>query len=167
MIRMLSAKALFRLLVVVTFVAPFLSFALPTGNISEDWRTVGEWHGNGGFWLDLIAYVSGLEGARCIAAIAALVALAGLVLGLGVGLFLFWRPARLANLLIALYVILVAPWSGLVVLFPLEVALADFRMLCEGAVIALSFTPPIKDYFERTGPARSDVNEQDQYRQEK
>ena len=144
-------KAFFRVLLVASFLGivagAFISIF--PGNISEDWRTITTWNGNGGFYesLDVSAFPTSIVGR--IGLIALLVVVLLVLVGVYVGLFLFWRYARLCNLLLTILFVLIAPWAGLVVLLPLEASIYDFTMLCDGAVIALSYTSPIKDHFER------------------
>jgi len=53
----------------------------------------------------------------------------------------------MANLLFTIAFVLVAPWGGLSVVFPIEATLTYFATLCEGALVALSFSSPIKQRF--------------------
>lgn len=146
----MTTKAFFRSLVVATFLAPMACVVMTAvpGNISEDWRTITEWHGNGGFYDQLASVDLPSNFIPRIAVITLLVSSVLFLLSVYVGLILFWRFARLANLLLTILFLILAPWAGLVVLLPSEAALYDFTMLCEGAVIALSYTAPIKGYFD-------------------
>lgn len=146
----MNPKSLFRLLIVVTMVSAIggaLAAVFP-GNISEDWRTISEWSGNGGIYERVGSPELLDKESAPYAVIGLLVALILFLLSISVGLFLFWRVARLANLLVSVAFLLLAPWEGLVVLLPLEAAFYNFTTLCEGAVIALSYVSPVKDYFE-------------------
>ena len=146
----MNSKALFRLLVAATLVfaiAGGLVAAFP-GNISDDWRTVTEWNGNGGFyeWFDQFALPANVI---VRGALIALIVILGLFLvSVYVGLFLFWRFARIANVILTVIFVVVAPWAGLVILLPIEAGLYDLTMLCEGALIAFSYASPIKQHFE-------------------
>ncbi len=146
----MSPKTLFRVLLAFSLlgvVAGALAAAFP-GNISEEWRTATEWNGNGGLYEHLATYELPTHAVARAAVIGGLVVFLLALLSVYVGLFLFWRFARLANLLLTILFVFAAPWAGLVVLLPLEAAFYDFTMLCEGVVLALSYTPPIKGYFE-------------------
>ena len=147
----MNAKNVFRLLLVATLLAGIAGALVASfpGNISEDWRTITEWNGNGGFYERFESFTLPTHAAGRVAVITALVLLLLFLLSVYVGLFLFWRFARITNLLLTVLLVLVAPWAGLVVLLPIEAGLYDFMMLCEGAVVTLSYTSPIKDYFER------------------
>ena len=146
----MTPKTFFRLLVAATLlvaIAGGVVAAFP-GNISDDWRTVTEWNGNGGFYERFDSFTLPAHIFARVALIALLVILLLFLLSVYVGLFLFWRFARIANVLLTVLFVIVAPWAGLVILLPIEAGLYDLTMLCEGAVIALSYTSPIKDYFE-------------------
>lgn len=147
----MNARTVFRLLLVAMLLGAIASalIAVFPGNISEDWRTITEWNGNGGFYERLDSFTSSTHIAGRVAVILLLAVIVLFLLAVYVGLFLFWRFARLSNLLLTILLLLLAPWSGLVVLLPVEAAVYDFTMLCEGAVVALSYTSPVKDYFER------------------
>jgi len=147
----MNAKTVFRLLLVAILLGAIASALIASfpGNISEDWRTISEWNGSGGFYERLDSFTLPTHIVARVAVITALVLLLMLLLSVYVGLFLFWRFARITNLLLTVLLVLVAPWAGLVILLPVEAAVYDFTMLCEGAVVALSYTSPIKDYFER------------------
>ena len=147
----MNAKTVFRLLLVAKLLAPIAVAIVASfpGNISEDWRTITEWNGNGGYDERFESFTLSTHAAGQVAVISALVLLLLFLLYVYVGLFLFWRFARITNLLLTVLLVLVAPWAGLVVLLPIEAALYDFIMFCQGAVIALSYSSPTKDYFER------------------
>jgi hypothetical protein len=146
----MNAKSFFRLLLIAPFFELVVGTLVPASpyEISENWRTISEWHGNGGFYEHLGAFASSTSTLGRFAEISLLAVGLLLLLTVYVGLFLFWRPARLANLLLTLAFLVSAPWAGLVVLLPVEAALYGFTMLCEGAVVALCYTSPIKNYFE-------------------
>ena len=146
----MNSKTVFRILLVATLVGAIggaLAAIFP-GNISEDWRTVTEWNGNGGIceWFESFTLPTHI--AARVALIILAVLLAVFFLSIYVGLFFFWRLARVTNVILTIVFLLIAPWAGLVILLPLEAAFYDFTMLCGGAVIALSYSPPIKHYFE-------------------
>ena len=147
----MNAKTVFRLLLVAILLGAIASALIASfpGNITEDWRTITEWNGNGGFYERLDSVTSPAHIAGRVAVISLLAVIVLFLLTVYVGLFLFWRFARLSNLLLTILLLLLAPWSGLVILLPIEAAVYDFTVLCEGAVIALSYTSPVKDYFER------------------
>lgn len=146
----MTPKTLFRLLVALTLlgaIAGALAATFPV-NIGDDWRTVAEWSGNGGIYERLGSFELPGHAIARAALIGVLVIFVLFLLSVYVGLFLFWRFARFVNLLLTALFLVIAPWAGLVVLLPLEAGFYDFTMLCEGAVIALSYAPPIKGYFE-------------------
>ena len=146
----MTPKTLFRILVgaiLLGVLGGAVTVFFP-GNISEEWRTATEWNGNGGFYERFADLELPSHAVARAAVIGLLVILLFFLLSVYVGLFLFWRFARLANLLLTALFLVIAPWAGLVVLLPFEAAFYDFTMMCEGAVLALSYTPPIKDYFE-------------------
>jgi hypothetical protein len=148
----MNPKTLFRLLLIAPLLGMVVGALVPASpyEISEDWRTISEWHGNGGFYERLGPFASSSSTLVRFAEIWLFAVCLILLLTVYVGLFLFWRFARLANLLLTIAFLVSAPWAGLVVLLPVEAALFDFTTLCEGAVIALCYASPVKNYFERS-----------------
>ena len=146
----MSFRTVFRILLVATLVGAIAGAlaAIFPGTISDDWRTVTEWNGNGSVYERFESFTFPTHIVARVALIALVVLIVLFCISIYVGLFLFWRFARLGNVVLTILFLLVAPWAGLVILLPLEAALYEFTMLCEGAVIALSYSPPIKHYFE-------------------
>lgn len=145
-----SPVAVFRCLIIVTLIAGVASClaSIFPGEISQDWQTIAEWNGHGGRYDSMANSILATE--STLGRIAWIGLLSTLLLsffGVYVGLFLFWRFARTANLLFTIAFLLLAPWAGLSVVFPIEATLAYFATLCEGALIALSFSSPMKQRF--------------------
>lgn len=145
----MSAKGVFRGLLVA-----YLLFGLGgvlvsffPGNISADLRTVMEWSGHGA-WLDL--YSQPLRDLPVSLWGLVILQLALLIVSFGsyIGLFFFWRPARLGYVVTSLLWAATTSISGLSVRLPLEGFFYHIAIICEGAVLALCFTSPIKEYFE-------------------
>jgi hypothetical protein len=65
-----------------------------------------------------------------------------------VGLYLFKRWARTANLVLAALIIVVWPAMGHVVLSGLAQGLGEIALLLWGAVLALAYFSPIRERFE-------------------
>ena len=148
----MNPKLFFRLLVAASllFAIAGVLVAEFSGNVSEDWKTLAEWNGHGGIYdrLELCNLPTNMVGLIAVSAL--LIAFLLCILGVYLGLFFFWRWARVGNVAVTILFLALAPFSGLIILFPFEAGLYDLTMLCEGAVIALSYTAPIKEYFRPT-----------------
>lgn len=139
----------FRLLLAASFLialACVLVIVFP-GNVSEEWRTVLEWHANGGFWDHLFEFDSSPSVAQ-VAGIAGLFLLTLVFLVAHVGLFFFWRWARTVYAVSCGLMLLSTPWGGLAVQLPWEETFFNLSMICEGAIIAFAYTSPISSFFE-------------------
>src|SRR5687767_9565250 len=95
-----SPEAFFRSLIIVTLILGAASGVVASfpGDVPEDWSTIMEWHGNGGYYDYIEHTLSPASALERVVWIALLVGLLFLLLGVYVGLFLFWRFARMANL---------------------------------------------------------------------
>jgi len=146
----MTPKALFRLMVAIMLLGAVGSTlaAIFPGNIGEEWRTAQELNGNGGIYERFADFELPTHAIARASVTGLLVILVLFLLSVYVGLFFFWRFARLFNVLLTVLFIVIAPWAGLVVLLPIEAGLYDFTMLCEGAVFTLSYSSPIKSLFE-------------------
>jgi hypothetical protein len=105
-----------------------------------------EWNGNGRIIDEVVADRWLLFGVG--------IPLVVLVTAAQIGMFFFWRFARPVYAgLIAVFVLL-APFSGITILLPIEAAFEELSLLVDGAVIALSYSQPFSSYFEaETGNA--------------
>jgi hypothetical protein len=138
-----STVALSLVLAIITAVAGQFP-----GNISEDWKTLLEWSGNEG----IFEYVTNNLPKDLIARIALFLALfvfLAFTLFVQVGMFLFWRFARLGYVVLTGIFVLMTAFDGLVVTLPAQEALYELALLLDGAVIAMSYLNPISGYFEQ------------------
>ncbi len=110
------------------------------GYVSEDWKTLLEWHGNGSRLDDLVANRWLLFGVG--------VPVAALFIAAQIGMFFFWRFARPVYAGLTIAFVLLAPLFGISVLLPMEAALGELSFIADGAVIALSYSHPVRSYFE-------------------
>ena len=160
----MSAKFVFRILVVLMAVTELASLALNfnTGDLREDWQQAVELSGSGGFWeleepgedADAAELEAWNRMAR--AQLRNLIQLLAVVLVVAIytwlGLFFFWPFARQINVALTALYIGTLPWAGLTVTVPVEEMLSEMSMLVSGAVMALSFAPPVRDLFRRRVP---------------
>jgi ABC-type maltose transport system permease subunit len=115
----------------------------------EEWSVVLEWHGNRGILEYLFSHFPSSGWAWFSLVLVLLLAVA-FVVAVQIGMFLFWRFARAGYVaLTALFLILTA-FDGLVAMTPIDAALHDIALILDGAVIAMSYLPPIATYFEPT-----------------
>jgi hypothetical protein len=146
----MQLKYLYRLFLLIPFLAVAAGFSVGhyPGEISADWKTVLEWHGDG----DLLYNISIPESlwgralmiAICIAILVALIVST-------VGMFLFWRFARSWYLVLTVVLLLSLPFSGLTVYLPLQEFFNQIALMFEGAAIAMAYFSPIKSHFEGGG----------------
>lgn len=146
----MTHKTVFRLLAVLSLVAAIASgmMAAYPGDISGDWKTVLEWHGDGSYLSPVLDSTFAGGGGQ--------LALLGLALVLGlfavatqIGIFLFWRFARPSYAVLTAFLILFTLFSGLSVMTPTEAALFELSLLLDGAVLAMSYLSPIKAHFQK------------------
>ena len=138
----MSPKITFRCLLIVSLLSALASFAVVQfpGQVPADWKTLLEWHGDGGMIYESLSNRWLLFGVGIPLVIAFFYSV--------IGMFFFWRFARpvYAGLTVAL--LLLTPFFGISVLLPIETALAELSLLVDGAIIALSYSHPFSSYFE-------------------
>jgi hypothetical protein len=147
----LSPKILFRTLLIASLV-----FGLASGlvrfiqpGLSEDWQTVLEWDGNGSLFERLEEAPWPNE---YMADIVLLQVVATMLLATGAvsfGLFFFWRWARIANVVLTAVFTVMHGGLGLTVQLPIESMFNLMSTISTGAILALTYTSPVKELFER------------------
>ena len=154
----MSIKNIFRLLVgasLMLVLAGIIVAAYP-GNISEDWKTILEWSGDGGVMMQLGSSLMDMPGRTLY--IGLLVGFIGFIFAVQIGLFMFWRFARVSYLVLTLLFCLFTVFDGLMVFVPMELAIYQLSLLCDGAIITMAYMSPIKEYFEASNMSgRTDV----------
>jgi len=145
----MTQKNIFR-----SFVALSLAFTTASiiagifpGHISEDWKIVLEWNGNEGLLLGLAENIPE-SGTMRVAFFIAATAFVSVMLAVQIGMFLFWRFARISYLLLALIFVLLAAFDGLIVMTPLEASLNQATLILDGVIIGMAYLPPVNGYFE-------------------
>lgn len=141
----MTHKTVFRLLAALSLVAAIASgmMAAYPGDISGDWQTVLEWHGDGSY-LSPVLDNTFASGVGQLALVLGLFAVATQI-----GIFLFWRFARPSYAVLTAFLILFTLFSGLSVMTPTEAALFELSLLLDGAVLAMSYLSPIKAHFQK------------------
>lgn len=126
--------------------------ALFPGPLPQDWETLLLWHGDGGFTdrLDESFPENGLARA---ALLVAMVGIVSYVFAVFVGLFLFRRYARFGFACICALQAATVAFEGLVVMTPLEAAALQLALMLDGAIVAMSYLPPIAREFEPRNPS--------------
>lgn len=145
----MTQKNLFRLLVALPLALSIASSVagLYPGNLSDDWKIVLEWNGNEGIFEGLTENIPESTFARVALFIVSAVFLV-IAVAIQIGMFLFWRFARIGYVLGTLIFIFVVPFNGLVVMVPLEAAMYELLLTLDGVVIAVAYLQPISGYFE-------------------
>ena len=138
----MTPKTLFRALLVVALGCGLAAMAVTQapGEVPPDWKTAFEWNGNGSVLEPLWKKPWFLLG---IGAPFALLALASLI-----GMFFFRPFARPLYAATTAVSVLITLFDGLVVQLPSQAALMSLSLMVDGAVIALSYSPPFSSYFE-------------------
>jgi hypothetical protein len=138
----MSPQNLFRCLIVISLGCALAAVGVTQlpGDIPQDWKTAFEWNGNGSLVDALWAnpwFLFGLGIPFALLGIASLI-----------GMFVFWRFARPVYAALTGLSVLLTLFGGLVVQLPAEAALMELSLLADGAVVALSYSPPFSSYFE-------------------
>lgn len=127
-----------------------LHYAAP-GYVSEDWRALLQWDGNGGLFDQLPSERPSRLTER-IVVVVSVVASAGFVLfalAVQIGMLFYWRFARPASLAVTMIVVALTPFLGVSVTLPLENMLYDVGALCDGAALAMAYSSPISERFNK------------------
>jgi hypothetical protein len=156
----MSPATLFRTLILASLALAILGgvVSLSPGHIPETWQQALDLHGDGGYWQHLESSAEGDDAAlavnHSVLGFIGLIILAVILIALWVGLFFFWRPSRTVNVVVTVLYAASLPWAGLSVYLPIQAMFAEISVLLQGAIIALSYSPPIKHLFEhRPGTA--------------
>jgi hypothetical protein len=83
------------------------------------------------------------------------IALLVLVLISSIGLFVFWRPARLLYLMTLIVGVLLAPFYGPYVDAGWGTLFEEVAMIISGVILALIYYSPLRDLYERPRTAAS------------
>lgn len=145
----MSARNFFRSIVALSLLLSIItavSGQLP-GDIPQDWNTLLEWTGNRGvseYVLNNLPSGGIARNALLLAAIAFLV----FAVAVQVGMFLFWRFARIGYVVLTGAFVLFTAFDGIVVTLPVQEAFYELTLLLDGAVIAISYLSPISAHFD-------------------
>jgi hypothetical protein len=145
----MTQKNIFRLFVAI-YLALEIGSALAgvyTGVISEDWKTVLEWNGNGGYF-ELLTDSTLEQTFFKVVLFIVLVIFLAIAVTVQIGMFLFWRFARIGYLVSTLAFGLIVLFDGLVVMVPIQASLYDLTLILDGIIIAMSYLQPFKGFFE-------------------
>lgn len=145
----MAPKNVFRIVVALALaltMASVLAAALP-GDVPATWDAVLQWSGNGGVWEQLAANIPETIFGRVVLGVL-IAALAILGLAIQIGMFLFWRFARIGYVCLTGLLVILAPFEGLVVMVPLEAALYQLALIITGTVIAMAYLQPVGSYFD-------------------
>ncbi len=141
----MSLAAIFRTLLVVSFIGAFAGLALQPllePHLPQDWTDVIAWDGNRG--------AISFENSQPYAMISAL-RLIGAVLILSVvaqiALFVFWPPARLLYAAAVALSVAFESLVGLSVQPPWESFFSAVTYACDGAILALAYASPLRERF--------------------
>ena len=146
----MTLKNRFRLIVGLSLAFAVAS-AVPSfflGGISEEWKIVLQWHGNEGVFEKLLDNLPESGVARA-GLLIVLISFLTYVVAVQVGMFLFWRFARVGYLLLTAGFVVLVSLDGLVVMTPFEAALCQLSLILDGAVLAIAYLQPISSYFEK------------------
>lgn len=146
----MTHKTVFRLLAalsLIVVIATGVVTAFP-GDVSSDWKAVLAWHGNGAAGMEF--YEAALEGnlGRVFLWLIG-IAFVIFVAATQIGIFFFWRFARLSYAVLAMLMFFYSPFAGLSVMLPLQAALWELALFLDGAIVAMSYLPPINGYFKK------------------
>jgi glucan phosphoethanolaminetransferase (alkaline phosphatase superfamily) len=146
----MSLKSLFRTLVVVV---PLLAIAalnysyLAVPSLSDDWQTLLQWNGDGGWVPEDFSDQQTMTPAIIWAVIFGALVIA--IILIQAGLFLFKSWARTANLIVTVLSILCVPFLGLAVYLPIEATLLELAAMAHYFIISLSYFSPLRREFTK------------------
>ncbi len=143
----------FRILVLASLLSTIGGIAVQFSaveQVSHDWKTLLEWHGDGGLFERLPDEVSESSGGLVLGVFVAFVAFA---LVAQIGMLFFWPFARLGFLVTTLIWTAMLPMMGLSVMLPIEGMLYGIATLCDGASLAMAYFSPISSRFSRVQTA--------------
>lgn len=148
----MNTQKLFRVLLLVSLVATVMAITLhhtASGRVSDDWKTLLQWDGDGGLVDRVPDTFPSSWGARILLIAGLLVAIGFVVFTLvtQIGMILFWRFARPGFLITTALWIGLSPFLGLSVTLPLEGALYYLATLCDGAALAMAYFSPLSERF--------------------
>ena len=146
----MSLRTLFRVLVVLPpllAVASLTYHCLAEPGLSEDWRAILAWNGDGG-WLPSDSEEP-LTFASTIAWLVVGISLVIALLAVQVGLFFFRAWARTANLVLTVVFLITVPFSGLSISLPLEAACYEAVSIADGFLLALAYFSPLRRQFAK------------------
>jgi hypothetical protein len=142
-------KNIFRFMVALSLalmLAAVLAGFFPP-ELPEQWESILEWNGDGGITEALIDSVPE-DGPYAALALAPLIGIFLMSLLFQIGLFFFWRFARFGYVILVGFYVALGAFDGLYIATPLEQALFELTSLVDGAIIAMAYLPPVRDYFE-------------------
>ena len=145
----MAPKNVFRSVVglsIVLTIASAVAAILP-GQMSEEWTTLFQWHGNGGISEQLLENIQESYWERAVLLILAAIFFAFAIAVL-IGMFLFWRFARFGFVCLTALSVVLVPFDGLVVMTPLEAALFQLVLILDGVIVAMAYLPPICSQFK-------------------
>lgn len=154
----ISLRTLFRTIVVLhpLLVAAVIAYQLfATPRVSEDWRNILAWNGDGG-WLgsDFGEHLSPVAATGLLILVIMLL-VASLIIQVGLFYFRAWARAGFLVLTVALYFI--TPFLGLAIYLPVEALLYEMVSVLDGFIIATAYFSPLRREFARKRNANAEV----------
>lgn len=146
----MSLQTFFRTVVVIHPLLIVAAIAYPhvaEPHLSENWRTILAWNGDGGWPAS--DFGDHLTFASAIAWLAVLITFLVALLAVQVGLFYFRAWARTTYLILTVVFLITAPLLGLAVFLPLEAALYEAVSFMDGFIIAAAYFSPLRREFAR------------------
>ena len=143
-------RTLFRIIVALYPVLVAVAIAyqqLAEPHLSEDWRSILAWNGDGG-WPPT-DFAEGLSSASAIGWGVLLIAFLAVLLAVQIGLFCFHRWARAGFLGLTLVFLVTVPFLGLSIYLPLEAAITELISISDGLIIALAYFSPLRRQFAK------------------
>ena len=145
----MAAKNVFRIVVglsIALMIAGAVAAVFP-GQMSEDWTTLVQWHGNGGISEQISGSLPENYWLRAVLLILAVGFLA-FAIAVYIGMFLFWHFARFGFVCLTALSVVLVPFDGLVVMAPVEASLLQLALIIDGVIVAMAYLPPIGGQFE-------------------
>ena len=147
-------RTLFRVIVVLypVLVAAAIAYQqLSEPYLSEDWRNILAWNGDGG-WAPS-DFAEGLTSASAIGWGILIITFVVVLFAVQVGLFCFRRWARTGFVALTLLLVVTVPFLGLSIYLPLDAAITELISISDGLIIALAYFSPLRREFAKARSA--------------
>ncbi|WP_134084367.1 hypothetical protein [Thiohalophilus thiocyanatoxydans] len=145
----MNIKNTFRILILLSFILPLVGVSYSIFSIDSQSPQIQEivsWHGYGGFFDTEYEEPSNTE----LLLFSALIIFVAVILAGCIGLFFFKKWGRTVVVISGALSLILLPFNGVIVELAYESALNEISSILFGAILAMSYLPPLSQEFENT-----------------